>query len=398
MNSDTVMQTIKAFEPEMVSIRRDIHAHPETGFEEVRTAALVANTLREYGIKVHEGIGRTGVVGALKGDRGGERAIALRADMDALFIEEKTGLPYSSTIPGKMHACGHDGHTAMLLGAARYLSEHRDFAGTANFVFQPAEEGMGGARAMLGEGLFDRFPSDAIYGMHNHPEHAVGSFGIRTGPMMAAADRWIVTFGGTGGHGGSKPHLATDPTIVQAHFVLAIQNIIGRNVPSIEPAVVSVGHLSGGSIGSLAIIPTEVVVAGTSRSFSPSVRDTLERRLREIAIGLAAIQGCSVDIEYKRGTPPLVNASEQTAVAASVAKSIVGAENVNTAINQITGAEDFACLAEQKPAAFIMIGNGLNADGSFHNVHTPHYDFNDNILSLGARYWVGLVQEELACR
>ncbi|KGM32004.1 M20 aminoacylase family protein [Inquilinus limosus] len=390
-----ILAEIKGYEDELIAIRRDIHAHPETGFEEVRTAALVAKTLRGLGIETHEGIAKTGVVGTLKGTRPGNRAVALRADMDALFIEEKTGLPYASTVPGKMHACGHDGHTAMLLGAARYLSENRDFAGTVHFIFQPAEEGLGGGQKMVEEGLFDRFPADAVYGMHNNPGRAVGEFGLRPGPMLAASDTWTVAFGGTGGHGGSAPHLATDPTVVLAHFILAAQAIVGRNVPAVEPAVISVGHVAGGSAGSPNIIPPEVVVSGTARSYSPKVRDTLERRLRETAEGLAATYGCTARVDYQRRYPPLVNHPEQTDIAAGVAASIVGADKVATSIPPITGAEDFSFMLEQRPGAFIMIGNGVNPDGSYHYVHTPHYDFNDAILALGSTYWVTLVRQEL---
>jgi hippurate hydrolase len=391
----TVLDAIKAYEADLVAIRHDIHAHPETGFEEVRTAALVAKTLRGWGIETHEGIAKTGVVGTLKGDRPGQRAVALRADMDALFIDEKTGAAHSSTVPGKMHACGHDGHTTMLLGAARYLSENRDFAGTVHFVFQPAEEGLGGGRLMVEEGLFDRFPADAVYGMHNNPGRPVGEFGIRPGPMMAAADTWTVSFGGTGGHGGSAPHLATDPTVVLAHFILAAQAIVGRNVPSVEPAVISVGHIAAGAAGSPNIIPPEVVVSGTARSYSPAVRDTLERRLRETAEGLAATYRCTAAVHYHRRYPPLINHPEQTAIAAGVAAGIVGADKVATDIPRLTGAEDFSFMLQQRPGAFILIGNGVEPDGSYHYVHTPHYDFNDAIITLGATYWVSLVGHEL---
>ena len=397
MMSNKILAGIKAHERELVAIRRDIHAHPETGFEEVRTSALVAQKLLDWGIETHVGIAGTGVVGTLKGRQSGQRAIALRADMDALHIEERTGLPHQSTVPGKMHACGHDGHTTMLLGAARYLAGNPDFAGTVHFIFQPAEEGQGGAAAMVDEGLFERFPVDAVYGMHNQPGRSVGWFGLRSGAMKAGADNWTVTFGGTGGHGGAKPHLATDPTIVQAHFVLAAQNIIGRNVPPLESAVISVGHIAAGAIGSPNIIPTEVIVAGTARTFSPATRSVLEGRLREVAEGLAAIQGCSCQFAYERATPPLFCALEQTAIMAAVAVAMVGEEMVNTSIPLTMGGEDFAFMAEQRPSSMIMIGNGVNADdASFANLHTPVYDFNDDILCLGATYWVNLVHAELA--
>lgn len=248
---------------------------------------------------------------------------------------------------------------------------------------------------MVDEGIFERFPVDAVYGMHNQPGQPVGWFGLRSGAMKAGADSWTVTFGGTGGHGGAKPHLATDPTIVQAHFVLAAQNIIGRNVPPLESAVISVGHLAAGAIGSPNIIPTEVVVAGTARTFSPATRSILERRLREVAEGLASIQGCSCRFAYERTTPPLFCAPEQTDIMAAVAVAMVGKEMVNTNIPLTLGGEDFAFMTERRPGSMIMIGNGVNAYGSFHNLHTPLYDFNDNILVLGAAYWASLVCHEL---
>ncbi|WP_064697744.1 M20 aminoacylase family protein [Rhizobium aegyptiacum] len=395
MTDDPVLHAIQGYEPEMVAIRRDIHAHPETGFEEFRTASLIGRTLEQFGIKTHVGIGKTGVVGVLKGTRPGQQAISLRADMDALLIDEKTDLPYQSRHAGKMHACGHDGHMAMLLSAARYLSEHRDFAGTVNFIFQPAEEGLGGARAMLEDGLFERFPADAIYGLHNQPGRAVGEFAIRPGPMLAASDRWSVTFRGTGGHGGGKVHLATDPTITLGHFILALQTIVGRNVPAVEPAVISIGHIAAGAPRVTNVIPSEIVVVGTARSFSPNVRDTLERRLGETAHGLAAVQGCLAEVNYRRGCPALVNHPEQTALAAEVAAILVGDEKVEAQTTMSTGGEDFAYMLQKKAGAFMRIGNGVGSDGHFHGLHTPHYDFNDAILSLGARYWVGLVEREL---
>src|SRR6185312_1730562 len=306
-----IVDAIKAFEPELVSIRHDIHQHPETGFEEVRTSALVAKKLKEWGIEVTEGIAKTGVVGTLKGRLPGQRAVALRADMDALDIKEKTGLPYSSVNENKMHACGHDGHTTMLLGAAKYLSEHPDFGGTVHFIFQPAEEGLGGGKVMVEEGLFERFPTDAVYGMHNKPGIPVGQFATRVGPMLAATDSWTITFHGTGGHGGSGPHLATDPTMPLAHFILGVQTIIGRNVPALETAVLSIGHISAGLPGVTNIIPSEVVVCGTARSYRPEIRDLLERRLKELATSVAEAYGCSAVVDFDRRYPPLVNHAEQ---------------------------------------------------------------------------------------
>jgi hippurate hydrolase len=384
------------YHDELIRIRRDIHAHPETSFEETRTAAIVAEKLRGWGLDVTEGVGRTGVVGTLKGRRPGNRAVGLRADMDALNIVEQTGLPHASTIPGKMHACGHDGHTTMLLGAARYLAETPDFAGQVHFIFQPAEEAGGGAARMVEDGLFDRFPCDAVYGMHNGPGMPAGRFRLRPGPMMAAVDFFTVTFRGTGGHGGSTPHLATDTTIAQAHFVLALQNVIGRNVPALEPAVVSIGSIQGGSPSSPNVIPAEVTIRGTVRTFSETIRDTLERRMRELADAHAAAQGCTAEVIYDRLCQALVNHPDQTAIATRAAVSLVGQGSVEGNAQPITGGEDFSDMLRVKPGAFIFIGNGVAADGSHHPVHTPRYDFNDDIIPLGAAYWVSLVREELA--
>jgi amidohydrolase len=278
-----LLDALKAFEPELIAIRRDIHRHPETAFEETRTARIVAEKMRGWGIDVAEGLAKTGVVGTVRGRRPGQRAIALRADLDALHIEEAPGPEHRSTVPGKMHACGHDGHTAMLLGAARYLAERPDFAGLVHFVFQPAEEGLGGGRVMVEEGLFERFPVDAVYGMHNAPSKPVGTFATRKGPFMAASDSWTATFLGTGGHGGAAAHLATDPTIVTAQFIMAIQTIVSRNVKATETAVISVGHVAGGDFNSPSIIPATMAVRGTARSYAPEVRDLLEKRLGELA-------------------------------------------------------------------------------------------------------------------
>jgi hippurate hydrolase len=391
-----LLDELAPYKDDLIRIRRDIHAHPETSFEEKRTAALVAETLRGWGIEVTEGVGRTGVVGTLKGKRAGNRAVGLRADMDALNIVEQTGLPHASTIPGKMHACGHDGHTTMLLGAARYLAEKPDFAGQVQFIFQPAEEGGGGAARMVEDGLFERFPCDAVYGMHNGPGLPVGQFRLRPGPMMAAVDFFTVVFRGTGGHGGSTPHLATDTTIAQAHFVLALQNVIGRNIPALEPAVISIGSIHGGSASSPNVIPAEIAIRGTVRTFSDEVRSTIERRMRELAQAHAAAQGCTAEVVYEKLCQALVNHPDQTATATRVAASLVGDEKVEGNAPPITGGEDFSDMLRVKPGAFIFIGNGLNPDGTHHPVHTPLYDFNDDIITLGAAYWVSLVREELA--
>ena len=394
--TDQILETVQAIEPELIAIRHDLHAHPETGFEEHRTSAIVAAKLRGWGLDVTDSVGRTGVVATLKGKRPGNRSIGLRADMDALNIAETTGLPYVSTIPGKMHACGHDGHTAMLLGAAYTLAQHRDFAGTVHFIFQPAEEGLGGGLAMLADGLLERFPAEKLYGMHNWPGMQVGGFGTVTGPFMAAGDTWTVTLRGSGGHGGAAAHLATDVTVAQAQFVMAAQTIVSRNVPALQPAVISVGYLGGGAWGSPNVIPSEVIIRGTARCFDEKVRGLLERRLGEVATAIAAVHGCTAELHYERIFAPLVNDADCTATAIDVANAIVGAANVDTSVSPVTGSEDFAFMLQQRPGNYIFLGNGVAADGSFAPVHTPKYDFNDKALPLGVRYFVALAQRELA--
>lgn len=379
---------------ELIAIRRDIHQHPETAFEEVRTADLVAGRLTSWGLPIHRGLGKTGVVATLKGRRPGQRVIGLRADMDALNLEEKNGFAHRSVNAGKMHACGHDGHTAMLLGAAQHLAADPDFAGTVHFIFQPAEEGEGGARVMIEEGLFDRFPCDAVYGMHNMPGIPVGKFAIRPGPLTAASDTWTVVVKGTGGHG-AEPFRGTDPTMPAAQFVIATQTIVGRNVSAIDTAVVSVGHIQAGNYNAANVIPATVTIRGTARSYTPEVRDMLERRLGELAKSLAAAHGCEAEYHYLRRYPPLVNTKEQTDIAVAAATRTVGAANVDPNTKPVTGGEDFAFMLQKKPGAYILIGNGGDESGGCAHVHTPLYDFNDEILTTGTAYWVNLVQQEL---
>jgi amidohydrolase len=379
---------------ELTAIRRDIHRHPETAFEEQRTAQIVADKLQSWGIEVHRGLATTGVVGTLKGKRPGQKTIGLRADMDALHLQEKNEFDYASVHANKMHACGHDGHTTMLLGAAKHLAAAPDFAGTVHFIFQPAEEGLGGARVMIEEGLFEKFNCDAVYGMHNMPGFPSGHFAIRAGAMLASSDSWQVTFKGTGGHG-AMPERGTDPTFVAAQFIVAVQGIIGRNVSASQSAVLSVGHIAAGSAGSPNVIPSEVLVSGTARSFSADVRDLLERRLAEVAAGIAQAGGCTAESKYLRRYPALVNSVEQTSLAVEAAAMTVGRDKVDPNTPRISGAEDFAFMLEKKPGAYIMIGNGGADEGGCHNVHSPLYDFNDRILTTGAAYWVNLVQVEL---
>ena len=395
---DTILDQIRQHHAELTAIRRDIHAHPEMGLEEHRTAALVAARLREWGVAVTEGVGGTGIVGTIHGTRPGQRAIGLRADMDALAIHEATNLPYASTKPGTMHACGHDGHTAMLLGAARHLAGSPDFAGTVHLIFQPAEEGRGGARRMLEDGLFDRFPVDAVYGMHNVPGLPLGEFQIRSGPYLAGTASWTVTFRGPGGHGGASPHLAADLTIPLAHFVLGLQTIVGRNVPPLDTAVISVGHLAGGSPNSTNVMPAELTVSGTARCFTPATQAIIDRRMTDLAKGLATLHGAKAEFRIRWGTIPLINHPDQTAIAAEAARALVGAGAVEIDATPVTGGEDFAYMLQAKPGAFIFIGNGLGKDGVAHALHTPRYDFNDEAIPLGAAWWVRLVQTELALK
>ena len=389
-----LLQALVARQAEFVAIRHDLHRHPELGFQEARTAAIVARALRGWGIEVVEGLARTGIVGTLRGRHGPGGAIALRADMDALPIQEATGAAHASSTPGVMHACGHDGHTAMLLAAARHLAEHPDFAGTVHLIFQPAEELLGGGRLMVEEGLFDRFPVDAVFGLHNEPGLALGRFGLRPGPMLANVDGWAVRFRGTGGHG-AMPHRATDPTQPMAQFIGTLQSVIGRNVPAGQTAVLSVGHVAGGDARAPNVIPAEVLVSGTGRSFLPATREVMERRLRELAGAAAMAHGCTAEIEYRHGYPAVVNTPREVHLAARAAAAVVGAPSVDADYPPITAGEDFAYMLQQRPGAFMLAGNGVAADGSFHHVHTPHFDFNDALLPIGAAYWVSLVAHAL---
>jgi len=381
--------------PELIAIRRDIHAHPELGMEERRTAALVAERLRAWGLETVEGVGRFGVVGTLKGRRPGQGAIGLRADMDALAMTEQTGLPYASTIPGRMHACGHDGHTAMLLGAARVLAEDPDFAGTVHFIFQPAEEGRGGAQAMLEDGLFERFPCDAVYGMHNMPGLPLGHFALRKGPLMAGSGRWVATFRGSGGHGGNSPHLANDLALAQAIFVQALQGIVSRDVPALESVVVSVGHIAGGAREALNVMPAELVVGGTMRAFNPAMQALVERRIRELAELAAATQGATAEVSLWWNAIPLVNHGREADAAAAAARAVAGEAGVDVEATPVTGGEDFAFMLKAKPGAFVFLGAGTCPDGTVHALHSPLYDFNDAILPQGVAFWVSLVRQEL---
>jgi amidohydrolase len=376
--------------PDAQTWRRDIHQNPELLYDVERTAKYVADRLTAFGCdEVKTAIGRTGVVGVIRGANGGRaRAIALRADMDALPIEEATNLPYRSRIPGKMHACGHDGHTAMLLGAARRLAETRNFAGNAVVIFQPAEEGGGGAKAMLDDGLMDRFGVEEVYGMHNWPSLPVGSFMLRKGALMAAADEITITIEGRGGHA-AMPHQSVDPVVLGAQIVLALQTIASRNVDPLDACVVSVTQFHAGATNN--VIPQSAWLNGTTRTLKPGTRDMVERRIREIAAGLASAAGTEARVEYRRNYPATVNHPAQTDFATKVARKVAGDSQVDSNAAPVMGAEDFSFMLEARPGAFIFLGNGDSA-----KLHHPAYDFNDAALPYGMSYWVELVETALA--
>jgi hippurate hydrolase len=374
------------FHADIVAWRHDLHEHPELLYEVHRTAATVAEKLRAFGVdEVTTGVGRTGVVGVIRGRKmGSGKVIALRADMDALPIAEKTGKPYSSTVPGMMHACGHDGHTAMLLGAARYLAETRNFDGTAIVIFQPAEEGGGGGKAMIKDGLMERWPIQEVYGMHNLPGLAVGRFGMRAGPIMASTDEFTITISGRDGHA-ARPHTAIDPIVVGAGLVNALQTIVSRNVDPLDAAVVSVTRFHAGNAYN--VIPETAEVAGTVRCLRADVRDLAERRIGEISKAIAAAHGASVSVFYDRNYPITVNDANAVAFAAGIAGQVAGASNVATDSPPLLAGEDFAYMLEKRRGAYIFIGNGDSA-----GLHNASYDFNDEIIPLGCSYWARLVE------
>lgn len=385
-------ERIRTLHPKLTAIRRDIHAHPELGFQERRTAALVAKHLREWNIEVSEGLGGTGVIGTLRGRRAGSNTIGIRADMDALPILEQTGLPYASTNIGTMHACGHDGHTAILLGAARCLAEDPDFAGTVHFIFQPAEEGLGGATAMLEDKLFERFPCDAVYALHNHPGLDVGKLGTRTGPLAAAVGKFDVTFRGPGGHGGLAPHKTVDLSIVLAHYLLALQTIVPRNISASDMAVISAGHIqSNGNHISFSVMPSEIRVSGTMRCFTADIQAIIERRVSELATAIAQMHGAAADIEVSWPFPPLVNTKDQVDAAIEAAGRALGPENVITDMTPIMAGEDFAFMLQRRPGAMLCLGSGPDANKR-NMLHSPFYDFNDAIIPYGVALWVNLTR------
>lgn len=390
MQMDKILAELRQHQPEMVAIRHDLHMHPETCYEEHRTSQVVADKLTEWGIEFERGLAGTGLVASIRGNRPGNRSVGLRADMDALNIVETNTFAHASTIPGKMHGCGHDGHTTMLLNAARYLKNNPDFAGTVHCIFQPAEEGGAGGLRMIEEGLFEKFPCDAVYSLHNKPGIPVGQFVTRPGPQLACADSWTVTFKGTGGHGGA-PEKSTDTTIPLAQFILGIQAIISRNIPALDSAVLSIGTVNGGL--SFNVMPSEIVVTGTTRCHRPEIRDLLEKRLREVAEHAAAMSYCEAVVDYERGYPPLINTPAETDKAIAAAAALVGAANVDGNNPPINAADDFAYMLRERPGCNVMMGNG---DGpEWKNNHMPNYDFNDEAIPYGSAYWVSIVDQEL---
>ncbi len=379
-----VINRVAEFQDEIAAWRRDFHQNPELQYDVHRTAGKVAELLRSFGVdEVVEGIGRTGVVGVIKG-RGPGKTIGLRADMDALPITERTGADYASQNTGKMHACGHDGHTAMLLGAAKYLAETRNFDGTAIVIFQPAEEGGAGGKAMIEDGLMDRFGISQVYGMHNMPGIPAGTFGIRAGGIMAATDEFNVVIEGLGGHA-AKPHTAVDPVLTTAHVVMALQSIVARNIDPMRSAVLSVTMLAAGD--AFNVIPRNVKMTGTIRTHSEEIRDFMEQRFRDVVNNVCGAFGCKADIHYRRGYPVTVNSADETDYAAAIATEIAGAERVNSSVDASMGGEDFSYMLQARPGAYIFLGNGNTSD-----LHTDTYDFNDEIIPVGVSYWVRLVE------
>jgi len=380
------------------AIRRDIHAHPELCFEEKRTSDVVAQQLESWGIKIHRGLGKTGVVGIIEGSLGKGRSIGLRADMDALPLQEHNHFEHASQHPGKMHACGHDGHVAMLLGAAHYLAQHREFKGTVYFIFQPAEEGGGGAREMIRDGLFDLFPCDAVFGMHNWPGIPVGDFGVTPGPMMASSNEFQITVKGKGGHA-ALPHNSADPVFAASQMIGSLQAIITRNKRPVDAAVLSITQFHAGDASN--IIPDSAWIGGTVRTFTHEVLDLIESRLHQIASATAQAFDCSAEVTFSRNYPPTINHEKETAFAVDVMKELVGEHHVNSRIDPTMGAEDFAFMLQEKPGCYVFIGNG---DGDHRSqghglgpcqLHNPCYDFNDQLLPLGSTYWVRLVERYL---
>ncbi len=384
-------QRLAGWHGELTAFRRDLHAHPELGFEERRTAARVVAALRAAGVdEIHEGIGKTGVVGVIHGaQRASPRLIGLRADMDALPMGEENDFAWRSTTRGLMHGCGHDGHTTMLVGAARYLAETRRFAGGAVLIFQPGEEGFAGAKAMIDDGLFERFPVESVYAMHNWPQLPAGHIGVNPGPMMAAADRIEIVVHGKGGHG-AHPYLAVDPVLVAAHIITAAQSLVSRNVSPIDSAVVSLCSMQAGDPGAYSVIPREARLVGTVRSFRPEVQDMIEERLSRLVDSVAVAFGATATLHYRRSYPATINSAAEAEFAADTAAALVGEDKVLRVLPPSMGSEDFSFMLQVKPGAYLRLGQG---GGCF--LHNTRYDFNDEVLPLGAALFASLVERSL---
>ena len=385
-----IIKDLIDLQPEMQNWRRDIHSHPEIAFEEHRTAKLVADKLESFGLEVETGIAGTGVVGTLKKGTG-NRSIGLRADLDALLINETNDFPHKSKVPGKMHACGHDGHTTMLLGAAKYLAEKGNFDGTINFIFQPAEENEGGGKVMIDEGLFDKYPVESVYGMHNIPGMPVGSFAMKPGPIMASFDIFNLKIIGKGGHA-AMPHTAIDPIIIGTKIVDAYQSIVSRYIDPQQPVVLSVTQFHGGDAYN--VIPNEIEMKGTIRCFSSTVQLAMEKQMKQITSSICSAYGADYEFEYEHRYPATVNSEDEVDVSAKVAKEISGEDMVSLSPTPSMGSEDFAFMLQEKPGSYIWIGNG-DQEGSC-MLHNPGYDFNDEILPIGATYWVNIAEETLS--
>lgn len=381
---------IAAFHPELTALRRDLHAHPEIGFEEHYTAQRVVESLKVCGVdEIHTQIGKTGVVALIHGrSRSSGRMIGLRADMDALPITESNDFAWRSTKSGMMHGCGHDGHTTMLVGAARYLAQSRQFDGTAVLIFQPGEEGFAGAKAMIEDGLFDRFPVQAVYAMHNWPQMRPGMVGVNPGPMMAAADRITIEITGKGGHG-AHPYLTVDPVLVSAHIITAVQSIVSRNVRAIDSAVISLCAMHAGDMGAFSVVPGKATLVGTVRTFNPEVQDVVERRLHEVCSGVALGLGASAHVNYERIYPATINSVDEARFAGDVAQRLVGHDHLDRHMDPSMGAEDFSFMLQVKPGAYLRLGQGGEGSCMLHN---SRYDFNDDVLPLGAALHAGLIE------
>jgi hippurate hydrolase len=388
-----IVNRIAEFAEDMKAWRRDIHRHPESAFEEQRTADVVAEKLADWGIQVHRGLAGTGVVGLLEGRKAGERLIGLRADMDALPLQELNEFDHRSVHDGKMHACGHDGHTAMLLGAARYLAETRNFAGRIAFIFQPAEEGEGGARVMIEDGLFEQFPVESVYGLHNMPGLPVGQVALRAGPLLAAADTVTIEITGKGGHA-AIPHMTIDPVVIGAEIVTALQTIASRRIDPLDSIVISVTRFDAGTADN--IIPETARLVASLRTLKTETRDQVEAEITRIAEGIAAAHGGRAEVAFSHGYPATVNWPKETEHCAEAAGEIVGAENVHGDVAPVMGSEDFAFMLEKKPGCYILLGNGAGGGPGGCSVHNPNYDFNDEIAVIGASYWARLAERRLA--